>query len=279
MKTYMLLTKPGIIVGNLITTAAGFALASQSFDLTLFFIVLFGLGFVIASACVCNNIIDRENDAKMERTKERALPKKLISLQRAKIIALFLGFVGFTALLLFSNLLAFTAAAIAFVIYVLLYSYWKTSSKYATLVGSIAGALPPVIGYLAVKNSLDLGAALLFIALVLWQMPHFYAIALLHLEDYKKASILTLPLTKGIRATKTQIVLYIFAFTLFSSLFTIFHLTGYTTLYFLITCNSLWLLLSLQGFTTKNQLVWARHMFRFSLITITLFSFFLSFRF
>src|SRR6266849_4768803 len=104
MKTYYLLTKPGIILGNLITTAGGFALASKGhIDPWLFFAMLIGLGPVIASACVFNNYIDRISDAKMSRTQNRALARGLIAPWKALLFASFLGSFGIAALCIYTN--------------------------------------------------------------------------------------------------------------------------------------------------------------------------------
>lgn len=144
MRTYYLLTKPGIIMGNLITTSAGFAMASKGhFAPFLFFAMLAGLGMVIASACVCNNYIDRISDAKMARTQNRALARGLIAPWKALLFASVLGCIGLLLLSLFTNALAAGIAAAGFVFYVFLYSLTKAHSTHATLVGSIAGAIPP----------------------------------------------------------------------------------------------------------------------------------------
>src|SRR5208282_3822889 len=115
-------------------------------------------------------------------------------------------------LMITTNPLAVSVAFAAFFIYVVLYGFWKRRKTVATLVGSIAGAIPPVVGYVAVSNRLDVGAWILFSILVLWQMPHFFAIAMYRLEDYKAASVAVLPAVKGIYATKVQMLLYILAF-------------------------------------------------------------------
>src|SRR5579872_1139906 len=167
IRTYYLLTKPGIIMGNLITTVSGFALASRGhLDGWLFLATLIGLGCVIASACVFNNYIDRDLDRKMARTKNRALVMGLISGRNAIYFAMILGVVGFIALILYTNLLAVIVAAVGFIVYVGLYSFWKTRTSYATLIGSVSGAVPPVVGYCAVSSQFDMGAALLFMILV-----------------------------------------------------------------------------------------------------------------
>lgn len=270
IKTYYMLTKPGIILGNLITTAAGFILASKGpIDIVLFLVTLLGLALVIASGCICNNYLDRKADAKMKRTKNRALVKKLISPQKAIFFAAFLGILGVFVLGFFTNLLATLIAIAGFLIYVILYGILKYKSIHGTLIGSLSGAVPPVIGYVAVSNQLDLGALLLFMIVVLWQMPHFFAIAIYRYDDYKAASIPVLPTKKGIKTTKVNMLFYLIAFIIVSALLTVFGYTGLTYLGITTILGLIWLFLCLQGFKAKNNILWARKMFVFSLIMIT----------
>ncbi len=269
MKTYYMLTKPGIILGNVITTAAGFALASKGhIDYWLFVVTMLGLSFVIASAGVFNNYIDRAMDAKMERTKERALVKGLISSQHALLFATALGLLGMSILILYTNLLAAFVALFGFFVYLVLYAFWKYRSFYGTIVGSLAGAVPPVVGYCAVSHHFDTGAFLLFMLLVLWQMPHFFAIAVYRLDDYTAASIPVLPLQKGMYTTKVHMVLYIIAFTGTALLLTVMGYTG--AIYFIVAAllGLAWLGFCLNGFKIKNDTLWARQMFRISLVVI-----------
>lgn len=273
IKTYYLLTKPGIIMGNAITAIAGFLLASKgNIDIALILITVVGLSFVIASACVFNNFVDRDIDEKMERTKRRALVTGIISGQKACLFGTLLGVIGFFILGAYTNILATVVAFTAFFIYVVCYSFWKRRSSLATLVGSIAGAFPPVVGYVAVGNTIDLGAVLLFTILVLWQMPHFFAIAMYRLQDYRQAHIAVLPVVKGIYVTKVQMLLYIIAFGIVTTLLTFFGYTGYAYLTVALLSSSIWLYMSLQGFKTSNDTLWARKMFLFSLLVITLLS-------
>lgn len=269
IKTYYLLTKPGIIMGNLITTVSGFALASKGhIDPLLFLATLTGLGLIIASACVFNNYIDRDLDAKMTRTKHRPLVKGLISGRSAVLFALLLAPLGLLILFLYTNLLAPLIASIGFFIYVGLYSFWKCRTTYATAVGSIAGAIPPVVGYCAVSNQFDMSAALLFMILVLWQMPHFFSIAMYRIHDYTAAAIPTLPIAKGPQATKIRMLLYIIAFAIATLLLGLkLTSTVYFTTAALLSLS--WLLLCIKGFTASNDLLWARNMFRLSLVVIT----------
>lgn len=271
IRTYYLLTKPGIIMGNLITTVGGFALASRgNIDLALFFYTLLGLGLIIASACVFNNYIDRESDKKMARTQQRALVKGLISGRNAIYFAIVLGLFGLITLAIYTNLLAVMVSLVGFFIYVVLYSLWKYRSTYATLVGSISGAIPPVVGYCAVSNQFDMGAALLFMILVLWQMPHFFSIAMYRFNDYSAASIPVLPVKKGNYTTKIHMLLYIIAFTIACILLIAFGYTGYAYLVSALVLSFAWLFLCIKGFKAENDKLWARQMFRLSLVIITI---------
>jgi protoheme IX farnesyltransferase len=270
MINYYLLTKPGIILGNLITLAAGFLLASKDrVDPWLFLATLMGLAFIIASACVFNNYIDRQVDRKMERTKHRPLAAGLISGTNAIIFAIALGVIGNLILFLYTNLLTVLVAGIGFFVYVVLYSIWKCHTIYGTAIGSIAGAIPPVVGYCAASNHFDAGAMILFMMLVLWQMPHFFAIAMYHFEDYAAANIPVLPVIKGSLRTKVHMVLYIVGFILTAALLTFFNYTGYLYLTVTITLSLLWLALCLQGFKSHNDQQWGRLMFQLSLVIIT----------
>ena len=270
MINYYLITKPGIILGNLITVAAGFLLASHGeLHFSLFLATMLGLGLIMASACVFNNYIDRPLDKKMERTKTRALATGAISVKNALIFATLLGLIGFAILLYFTNPVATTVAAIGFIVYVLLYSGWKSKTVYGTAIGSIAGAVPPVVGYTAISNQIDLGAALLFAILVLWQMPHFFSIALYRLHDYQKAGIPVLPLEKGVFRTKIHMTLYIIAFMAIASLLTLYGFLGYVYLSVVLLAGFAWLILSLDGFKRKDNEAWGKQMFCLSLIVIT----------
>lgn len=278
MINYYLLTKPGIIFGNLITVAAGFLLASKGhIDLKLFFATVIGLTFLIASACVFNNYIDRPIDKKMERTKNRPLVTGLISGQHALIFGMILGIIGNVVLLLYTNLLTVTVAGVGFFVYVIIYSLWKRHTIYGTAIGSIAGAVPPVVGYCAVSNHFDLGALILFSMLVLWQMPHFFSIALYHFDDYAAAEIPVLPIKKGALRTKIHMVLYIIGFIFTAIMLTFFDYTGYVYLTVTVIIGLAWLGLCLKGFKSSNDQIWGRRMFHLSLLLITVISFIIPF--
>lgn len=269
-KSYCLLTKPGIILGNVITTVGGFALASKGqIDFLLFFATLIGLSFVIGSACAFNNYIDREADVKMDRTKNRALARGDISGRSALIFGGAIGALGATILGMSTNLRTLSVALFGFLVYVVLYSFSKYRSIHGTLIGSIAGAVPPVVGYCAVSNKLDAPAWILFAIIVMWQMPHFFSIAIYRMDDYIKAGIPLLPVQKGMIQTKVQMILYIIGFIATSSLLSLLDYTGITYFFIVLLLGGIWLALGLQGFKSSNDIRWARKMFVFSLLMIT----------
>lgn len=269
IKTYYSLTKPGIIGGNVVTAIGGFFLASKIFSLSLLLLTLLGLSLIIASACVFNNYMDRDIDKLMTRTKNRALAQDIIPKRNALLFGASLVLIGTLVLAIFTNLLTVLVALSGFVIYVLLYSPLKYRSSYGTLIGSIAGGVPPLVGYFAAGGHFDMGALLIGGSVVLWQMPHFYAIALYRLADYKAASIPVLPLVKGIHTTKVHMLIYTVAFLVTTVSLTLFGYTGYIYLGVITVLDAIWIWLCTKGFTCSNDTLWARKVFIFSLIIIT----------
>jgi heme o synthase len=269
LQQYYLLTKPGIIYGNAITATGGFLLASKGhIDYGLLIATLLGISLVIGSACVFNNYIDREIDAKMARTKKRALVAGLISVPAAMVYATVLGLLGIGLLAIYTNLLTVFMGLAGLVVYVILYGITKRRTVHGTVVGSVAGAMPMVAGYTAVTNRFDSAALILFLIMVAWQMPHFYAIAIYRFKDYKAAGLPVLPVKKNIHAAKVQILLYIVAFIIATSLLTVYGYTGYVYLVIMGVIGFAWLYRGVQRFKTKDNTLWARKMFLFSLIVI-----------
>ncbi|WON76201.1 heme o synthase [Serratia sp. UGAL515B_01] len=271
IKQYLQVTKPGIIFGNLISVVGGFLLASKgSIDYPLFLATLLGVSLVVASGCVFNNYIDRDIDKKMERTKNRVLVRGLIAPSASLVYATILGIAGFALLYIAANPLAMWLAVMGFVVYVGVYSlYMKRHSVYGTLIGSLSGAAPPVIGYCAVTNEFDAGALILLAIFSLWQMPHSYAIAIFRFKDYQAANIPVLPVVKGISVAKNHITLYILAFMIATLMLTLGGYAGYKYLIVAAAVSVWWLGMALRGYKTENDSVWARKLFVFSIVAIT----------
>ena len=278
IKQYLQVTKPGIIFGNLISVIGGFLLAAKgNIDFPLFLATLVGVSLVVASGCVFNNFIDRDIDRIMERTKNRALVKGLIPPKTTLVYATILGIVGFALLYIGANPLAMWLAVMGFVIYVGVYSlYMKRNSVYGTLIGSLSGAAPPVIGYCAVSGQFDTGALILLLIFSLWQMPHSYAIAIFRFKDYQDAGIPVLPVVKGISVAKHHITVYILAFMIATLMLTLSGYAGYKYLIVAGAVSVWWLGMALKGYKAENDVVWARKLFGFSIVTIMSLSFMMS---
>ena len=271
VKHFIQITKPGIIFGNVLSVAGGFFLASKGHvDFALFLAVVIGTSLVVASGCVFNNCIDRDIDHRMERTTNRVMVQGGMSLTLALVYATLLGVAGFSLLYVQANPLSAFCALIGFIVYVGFYSLWlKRKSVHGTLVGSLSGAMPPVIGYCAVSNSFDLAAVTLLVMFSLWQMPHSFAIAIFRFKDYSAANIPVLPVARGILAAKKQIVLYVLAFLLATLMLT---LGGYAGLGYLAVAAAMglyWLYMAWGGYKAEDDSKWARKVFGFSILTVT----------
>jgi len=277
-KNYWLLTKPGIILGNIISAAGGFYLASKGdVDAALLVSFLLGIALVIASGCVFNNFIDREIDRRMSRTRTRTLARDAIPPVNAIRYALVLGISGVVILLMTTNRLCTYLVVFGFTVYVLFYSlYLKRRSLYATYAGSMAGAIPPVAGYCAVNGQFDTGAAILFLIFVLWQIPHCYAFAIARLNDYLAADIPVAPVNLGVRTAKLHIIIFIFAFWVVSLLPTFTGLTGYLYLGAATVLGIVWLYIAFRGYKVSDNRKWAKLMFHFSIICILFLSLMMS---
>lgn len=278
VKTYYELTKPGLVWGNLITTLAGFLFASRFHPAVLIlFATLAGTALVIASACVFNNIFDREADAKMPRTKNRALVAGTISEGGARIFATILLIGGFAILFLAVGVLPCFIAFLGTFVYVGLYTPFKYHSPFAVFVGSISGACPILIGYTAASGRLDLAALILFTILVMWQMPHFYAIALFRRADYAAAGIPVISMRKGERAVYRHMLTFIVLYIIAAVSLTYLGLAGIIYLVVVAVSGGLWFGVALNGWKQPDSPSNARRIFFMSLAVMLSFVVALSF--
>ncbi|AKC32231.1 heme o synthase [Candidatus Pantoea carbekii] len=278
IRYYLTIIKPKIVLGNLISVVGGFLLASRgNINYSLLFFALISVCFIIASGCVFNNIIDRDIDIKMHRTQSRILVKGLLSIKHSLIYAIVLGITGCALLYYKVNALSMCLAIIAFVVYVVIYSlYMKRHSVYSTLIGSLSGAMPPVIGYCAVTNEFDCAALILQFIFSVWQIPHSYSVAIYNFKDYQIAKIAVLPVVKGISVAKNHIIVYILVFVISTPMLTISGYTGYKYLLVVTAVSIGWFVISLLGYKTSNHRLWSYRIFVFSIIVITIFSIMIS---
>ncbi|MGF1741766.1 heme o synthase [Vibrio profundum] len=271
LKSYLSITKPGIIVGNLISVAAGFFLAAKSEPASalLLLYTMFGVACVIASGCVVNNIFDRDIDYKMERTKQRELVQGVVSVDHAFIYALLLLVAGTAVIYKLVNPLSAVVVLLGYVFYVFFYTMWyKRTSVYGTLVGSVSGAVPPLVGYLAVTNYISIDAVLLFTMFCLWQMPHSYAIAMFRMQDYKDAGIPVLPVEYGIKKAHQHMKAYVVAFSLVALALFFYGTGGYEYLVASSLVCLFWMRATFKPVNEDNYVPWAKNVFKISLIVV-----------
>jgi protoheme IX farnesyltransferase len=271
IKGYLSITKPGIIVGNLISTAAGFFLAvkSESGSAALLGFTLLGVALVIASGCVINNIFDRDIDSKMARTQQRLLVTGGINADHAFVYAIVLLLVGTAVMYQAANPLSAVVVLLGYVFYVFFYTMWyKRKSVYGTLVGSISGAVPPLVGYLAVTNYISLEAILLFALFCLWQMPHSYAIAMFRMNDYREAGIPVLPVVSGIEKARKHMMAYVVAFNAIALALYLFGNTGYEYLIVAAAVCFMWTRVTFRKMDNENYVAWSKAVFKQSLVVV-----------
>lgn len=233
---YIAIFKPGIVIGNSLALLAGFGyaiLSGQPLSLVALLLTLLSTASIMASACIVNNIFDRRIDSRMARTKNRAIPSHAISVRSAVLYATVLFLVAvFTGSYVNASVVAL--GIVGWLLYAFIYTYAKRKTYHATLLGSVPGALPPVIGYVGAGGDAIWSATLLFFVLVAWQMVHFYAIALFRKEDYLSAGIPVISIVRGEQTTYRHIAYWHYLTAIFLGLTTIATPFVYTASIFVV---------------------------------------------
>ncbi|CAM5781766.1 MULTISPECIES: heme o synthase [Brevibacillus] len=274
LQDYVQLTKPGITMSNLMTAFAGLWLASYGYpNWVLAIWTMIGTALVIMSGATLNNYYDRDLDKKMKRTQDRAIASGRISPLKALLIGIGLLLVGLVVLAYFVNPLAAVWGLIGHIFYVLIYTPLKRVTTLNTVIGGISGAVPPVIGWVAVTNNMDPAAWLLFLILFLWQPPHFLALAMLKTEEYRAGGIPMLPVVKGFAETKRQMFIWGAVLIPASLLLFFYSSVGYLYLGVMAVMGIIYLVLLFKGFQLKeeDELPWARKLFGYSILYLTVF--------
>lgn len=270
LRDYIGVVKPGIVAGNLAAVGAGFLLAARgTIDVPRLLSITAGMALVMASACALNNCADRRMDRLMSRTRLRALPDGRLAPAAVVRYAAGLGISGVGLIVTGANILSAAIAVAGLLIYAGAYSLWlKPASVYAPAVGSLAGAAPPLAGYCAATGRIDGGAVILLGIFGLWQMPHFYAIAIYRMEDYASAAIPVLPVARGVGTAKRHIVGHICAFMAAAMVLGASGYAGTGYLGAAAASGGLWLGMAWTGLRTRDDRRWARRMFVWSLVVI-----------
>ncbi|RBW69718.1 heme o synthase [Bacillus taeanensis] len=261
--------KTGIIKSNLIGTLAGLCLAlyingfSFMEGLPFAALSLIGTALVIGGSCSINNFYDQDIDIIMERTKERPTVNGDINPKFALWFGVFQVLAG-VIVLANASLLAALMGFLGFVFYVFFYTmYTKRRTVYNTEVGSISGAMPPLIGWCAVSSDLFHPFAIgLFLLMFLWQPPHFYGLAVRRVEEYRSAGVPMLPVTKGMLRTKIQTLVYL---VLLLPVPLFFQTLGNLFVWTMTLLTVGWIVIGLLGFNKMEDQKWAKVMFVYSL--------------
>ncbi len=230
-------------------------------------LTIIGSTLVMGGALILNNWYDADIDSKMTRTKHRPTVTGHFPLRIVFALGIVLSILGFF-FLSFTTLEATVYAAVGWFTYVVLYTMWS-KRKYTlnTAVGSISGAVTPLIGWAAIEPSAHYIPIILFLILFIWQMPHTFAIAIKNFDEYKKAGVAMLPIVRGLDRTKKQMLVYIACLI---PLAIALKSLGITFVLIATLLNVGWYLIALSGFYTKNDEVWARSNFIYSVNYIML---------
>ena len=224
---YIELTKPSINALILVTTALGFFLADGFHHPGKMLIALLGAALTCAGSGVLNHYLERDVDALMERTRRRPIPTGLIKPEEALSFGICLILIGLSILCVGVNLLTAFLSLLTSFLYVIVYTPMKRLSWLNTTIGAIPGAIPAMGGWAAARGELGIEAWILFLILFTWQHPHFYSIAWIFKEDYKKAGFQMLPVVyPDSRFTIAQIMLFSFALIGFSIMPSLIGMTG-----------------------------------------------------
>lgn len=212
---YLMLTKPKVVALLLLTALVGMYLTGQVPSLGRVFLTLTGIGLAAGGAAAINHVLDRHIDLRMARTHHRPVARGRIETQQAMAFALLLCVGGIGTLWLGVNGLTAWLTACSLIGYAVVYTVWlKRATPQNIVIGGLAGAMPPLLGWTAVTGSLDPHALLLVAIIFTWTPPHFWALAIHRRDDYARANVPMLPVTHGIEFTKTCVLLYTLLLTL-----------------------------------------------------------------
>jgi heme o synthase len=265
------LAKPRLNLLVVLSAVAGYVMAGgDTHNVWTLLCIVAGTGFVAGGASAFNQIIEREPDALMHRTRLRPMPDGRVPTRDALLFAFVLTAVGALTLAIGANLLSAVVALVTLATYAVIYTPLKKRSSFATVIGAIPGALPPVIGWAAAEDALSRGAWVLFGILFLWQLPHFLAIAWMYREDYARAGFPMLPVIEpdGL-STARQAVIYALALLPVSLAPTLVGMAGRTYFVSALALSLLFVGLSLR-FGLTRTIPDARRLFFGSIIYLPL---------
>ena len=255
LRSYYELCKPNVVYMMLICAFVGMLLAEESVSsFGYLFVSLTGIACCAASAAAVNQVIDRNTDASMTRTDQRPLPQGELSPTHASVFALIIGILGALILYLYVNTLTMILTLASLVGYAFIYTvYLKRATPQNIVIGGLAGAAPPLLGWSSISNSIDPYALLLVLIIFVWTPPHFWALAIYRKDEYAKESIPMLPVTHGVTFTKLQIVLYTIILFIVSMLPYVVLMSGEIYLFSALILSTIFLYYSINLYFSNDE--------------------------
>ena len=255
LRSYYELCKPNVVYMMLICAFVGMLLAEESVSsFGYLFVSLTGIACCAASAAAVNQVIDRNTDASMTRTDQRPLPQGELSPTHASLFALIIGILGALILYLYVNTLTMILTLASLVGYAFIYTvYLKRATPQNIVIGGLAGAAPPLLGWSSISNTIDPYALLLVLIIFVWTPPHFWALAIYRKDEYAKESIPMLPVTHGVTFTKLQIVLYTIILFIVSMLPYVVLMSGEIYLYSALILSTIFLYYSINLYFSNDD--------------------------
>ncbi|KTD32627.1 polyprenyltransferase (cytochrome oxidase assembly factor) [Legionella moravica] len=266
-RDYIELCKPRVVLLMLLTVVVGMYLAAPGWiDLSLIGFTLIGVGLCAGSAAAINHLVDRHIDSIMARTKKRPVAHGRVSVYQALGFAVVIGVLGLSVLCAFVNQLTALLTFVTLIGYAGVYTgYLKRATSQNIVIGGLAGAAPPLLGWTAVTNQLDPHALLLVLIIFTWTPPHFWALAIYRYEEYQHAQIPMLPVTHGIQFTKLNIYLYTILLLVVSLLPFVVGMSGIVYLTGAMLLGVRFLFWAHKLYSTEKPVV-AMQTFRFSIV-------------
>ena len=271
LKSYYILCKPNVVYMMLICALVGMLLAEDSVSsVSNIIISLLGIALCSGSAAAINQVVDRKADASMTRTDQRPLPQGELSPFHASCFAFVIGLMGALILYFFVNTLTILLTLASLIGYAFIYTiYLKRATPQNIVIGGLAGAAPPLLGWAAISNTIEPFALLLVLIIFAWTPPHFWALAIYRKDEYAKESIPMLPVTHGVAFTKLQIVLYTIILFIVSILPYIVLMSGAIYLISAVILSSIFMYYSIRLYLSDDD-SYAMRTFNFSIYYIFL---------
>lgn len=253
-RDYLTLTKPRVVAVLVLTSMVGMLLARPVLpSVELFILANLGIGLAASAAAAVNHVVDRRIDAMMSRTKHRPVSEGKVSPINALLFAFALGVTGLGILVIVANPLTALLTFASIIGYAVIYTlYLKRATPQNIVIGGLAGAAPPLLGWVAVTNTIDPYALLLVAIIFAWTPPHFWALCIAKKEDYATADVPMLPVTHGDEYTRLQMLLYTILMVLVTMLPYLSGMSGVLYLLGVTIINARFLILLKKHSDTKD---------------------------